>query len=291
MENRHLVCLGYGYVASALARELTAEGWRVTGTNRTASEASDATAQLVLWPGDEDALHAALASATHVVSSVPPGAAGDPVLPLLTARAGAMPDLQWLALMSTTGVYGDQGGAWVDESAPLVPAGHRGARRAAQEAGWRDLHRSAGLPVHVFRLAGIYGPGRSPFDKIRAGTARRIVKPGQVFSRIHVADIVAILRASIERPNPGAIYNVADDKPAPPQDVIAEAAQMLGVAPPPEMDFETADLTPMARSFYADNKRVSNQRIKDELGVTLRYPTYHDGLAALLANPAESNAD
>ncbi|MEM9755633.1 MAG: NAD-dependent epimerase/dehydratase family protein, partial [Pseudomonadota bacterium] len=179
--------------------------------------------------------------------------------------------------------YGDHAGAWVDETTPLTPATERGRARIAAEAEWMALHRDHGLPVHIFRLAGIYGPGRGPFAKVRRGTARRIIKPGQVFSRTHVEDIVQVLRASIARPNPGAAYNVCDDDPAPPQDVIAHAADLLGLDPPPEVAFEDADLSPMAASFYAESKRVSNARIKSELGVRLRYPDYRAGLAALLA--------
>lgn len=278
----HLLCLGFGYVAGRLAEGLVAEGWQVTGTNRAPGPAP-AGVRLIQWPGGDDAaLETALKEATHIVSSVPPREAGDPVLALLDQLAARTTPPEWVALLSTTGVYGDQGGAWVDETAPTVPASHRGARRAAQETAWRALSERTGLPVHIFRLAGIYGPGRSPLDRVREGRARRIVKPGQVFSRIHVSDIVAILRASIARPNPGAIYNVADDKPAPPQDVLAEAATLLGLPIPPDEPFETAEMTEMARSFYADNKRIANGRIKDELGVRLRYPDYHQGLRALL---------
>ncbi|HKW54409.1 MAG TPA: SDR family NAD(P)-dependent oxidoreductase, partial [Stellaceae bacterium] len=160
--------------------------------------------------------------------------------------------------------------------------GERGRRRVAAEAQWLALERRHGLPVHVFRLAGIYGPGRNALDTVREGRARRIDKPGQVFSRIHVADIVATLRASMARPDPGAAYNVCDDDPAPPEAVIAHACALLGVAPPPLVPFDMAELTPMARSFYHDNKRVSNRRIKQELGVRLGYPSYRDGLRALL---------
>ena len=175
------------------------------------------------------------------------------------------------------------GGGWVDEATPLTPATARGRARVAAEAAWQALAEGAGLPLHIFRLAGIYGPGRGPFAKVRAGTARRIVKPGQVFSRIHVDDIARVLAASIARPFPGAIYNVCDDDPAPPQDVIAHAASLLGLPPPPDEPFDTAEMTAMARSFYAESKRVRNDRIKAELGVRLAYPTYREGLAALLA--------
>ena len=211
---------------------------------------------------------------------MPPDEAGDPVLDCY-AKAIAGLGTEWIGYLSTTGVYGDRAGGWVDEASDLRPAGERGRRRVAAERGWLDLWEQSGRPAHLFRLAGIYGPGRGPFEQVRAGTAKQVIKPGQVFSRIHVHDIVQVLEASMARPNPGAIYNVCDDDPAPPQDVIAEASRLLGLAPPPEIPFETAALSPMARSFYEESKRVSNRRIKEELGVRLRYPSYREGLAAL----------
>ena len=197
------------------------------------------------------------------------------------ALAAAGP-FDWVGYLSTTGVYGDRGGARVDEASALRPTTTRGRRRVDAEAAWLGLHRDHGLPVHVFRLAGIYGPGRSQLDQVRAGRARRIVKPGQVFSRIHVDDIAAVLDASMQRPNAGAAYNVCDDVAAPPQDVVAYACRLLGVAPPPPVPIADAELGEMARSFYAENKRVDNGRIKRELGVTLAYPSYREGLAELL---------
>ena len=272
----HLLAFGFGYTAQALARTLDPAVWDVTGTVR--SDPDDANSRI--WPGAD--MSDVLAGATHVLSSVPAGKT-DPVYDILRAHIGGMPNLKWVGLLSTTGVYGGNNGGWIDETSPHVPNGHRGALRARQYDDWVALHTDHGLPVHVFHLAGIYGPGRSAFDKLRAGTARRIVKQDQVFSRTHVDDIVQVLRASFEKPNPGQAYNLSDDMPAPPQDVIEEAANLLGVAVPPDIPFETADLSPMARSFYADNKRVSNARIKDELGVVLRYPDYKAGLRAILA--------
>ncbi|MGE5145709.1 MAG: SDR family oxidoreductase, partial [Candidatus Eiseniibacteriota bacterium] len=220
---------------------------------------------------------------THVLSSVPPDDTGDAVLDHHARDIASCRTLQWVGYLSTTGVYGDRGGGWVDESDALRPSGARGRHRVAAEDGWRALFREHGLPVHVFRLAGIYGPGRNALAQLRAGTARRIDKPGQVFSRIHVDDIVGVLRASMARPAPGAVYNVADDMPAPPQDVVAFAAELLDMAPPPLIPFAEAELSTMARSFYDDSKRVHNDRIKRELGVTLAYPNYRAGLRALLA--------
>jgi nucleoside-diphosphate-sugar epimerase len=193
------------------------------------------------------------------------------------AIADAAPHIAWAGYLSTTGVYGDHGGGWVDEDTPLTASTRRGEMRVEAEAAWRALAERSGLPLHIFRLAGIYGPGRGPFEKVRDGTARRIIKPGQVFSRTHVEDIAQVLHASILRPNPGAAYNVCDDDPAPPEDVLAHAAELLGLPPPPEVPYETAEMTPMARSFYAESKRVRNRKIKEELGVVLRYPDLPGG--------------
>ena len=290
-----LLSLGHGYSARALVPLLP--GWRVIGTTRSAEKARALEAQGVeprLFPGDD--LRADIAGATHLLTSIAPDGepepdappsrpVADPVLRALRgAIAEAAPRLAWAGYLSTTGVYGDHGGGWVDEDAPLAPATARGEARVRAEAEWRAV---PGLPLHVFRLAGIYGPGRGPFAKLRAGTARRIVKPGQVFSRIHVDDVAATLRASIERPEPGAVYNVCDDAPAPPQDVIADAARLLGLPVPPEVPFEEAELSPMARSFYAESKRVRNDRIR-ALGVRLRHPDHRSGLRAILAAEGEA---
>lgn len=287
-----LFCFGLGFSALALARRRLAAGWRVAGTTRTAEKAGRLAAEgmeAFLFdsgrPLDEPA--AALAGTTHLLASVPPdGGAADPVLAAHGAAIAALPGLRWLGYLSTTGVYGDRGGGWVDETSALRPSGARGRRRVEAEAAWLALHARHGLPVHLFRLAGIYGPGRSQLDSVAAGTARRIVKPGQVFSRIHVEDIAGVLEASMARPNPGAAYNVCDDEAADPAEVVAYAAELLGLPPPPAVAFEEAELSPMGRSFYADNKRVSNRRIKQELGVELRYPDYRSGLKALLERRA-----
>ncbi|PJF10179.1 SDR family oxidoreductase [Pseudorhodobacter sp. MZDSW-24AT] len=271
-----LLSLGHGYSADALARRLIAQGWSVIGTTRDPDKAARMQARGItplLWPGD---LGPALAQATHVLVSAAPDAAGDPFLQLCPQMAQA--HLDWVGYLSTTGVYGDHQGAWVDETTALTPASPRGAQRVLAEEQWR----ATGLPVHIFRLAGIYGPGRGPFEKVRDGSARRIIKSGQYFSRTHVEDIAQVLAASIARPNPGAAYNVCDDEPAPPEDVLSHAAALLGLPEPPAIRFEEAEMTPMARSFYSESKRVRNDRIKDELGVRLLYPTYREGLAALL---------
>ncbi|KIQ71137.1 SDR family oxidoreductase [Wenxinia marina] len=275
-----LLVFGHGYSATALSRRLVPLGWQIFGTTRSADKAPELEAigvTPIVWPGGD--VLPALAAADHLLASAAPDADGDPVLAALAPEiATAAPRLRWAGYLSTTGVYGDQGGGWVDEETPPAPSTTRGRQRVAAEAEWAAL----GLPLHVFRLAGIYGPGRGPFAKVREGTARRIVKQGQVFSRIHVDDIAQVLEASIARPDPGRVYNVCDDDPAPPQEVIAEAARLLGLPVPPAVPFEEAELSPMARSFYAESKRVRNDRIKDELGVELLYPDYRSGLRALL---------
>ena len=284
---RVLLSLGHGYSAAALAHRLIPKGWRVIGTTRSpekAAKLADEGVEGLVWPGGD--LRPALAQATHLLTSVSPDSRGDPVLAALSdAIAGAAPHLSWAGYLSTTGVYGDHAGGWVDEATPLTPSTERGRARVAAEAAWQSLAERTGLPLHVFRLAGIYGPGRGPFEKVRDGTARRIVKPGQVFSRIHVDDIAQVLEASINRPNPGAVFNLCDDDPAPPEDVLAHAAVLLGLPPPPEVPFAEAQvgMSPMARSFYAESKRVRNDRIKGELGVRLLHPDYRAGLAAILA--------
>lgn len=280
-----LLSFGHGYSAQVLARRLMAQGWRVIGTTRSAEKAKAIRAtgaEAVIWPPTKSG--PLLDLATHVLISAGPDASGDPVLSRCAGALGARGDqFDWIGYLSTTGVYGDRGGDWVDETSPCKPTTERGRWRVAAEHEWLAYWHDIGLPVHVFRLAGIYGPERGPFAKVRAGTARRIVKAGQLFSRIHVEDIATVLEGSIARPHPGAIYNVCDDEAAPPEDVIAHAAQLLGLPVPPAEDFDGAEMTPMARSFYAESKRVSNARIKSELRVELAYPTYREGLAALLA--------
>ncbi len=282
----HLFCFGLGYSALALARLVAAEGWAVSGTCRS-TETAAGLHQLgfsaELFDRDHPLPADALREVTHVLVSAPPDDTADPVLARHADDIAALPGLSWLGYLSTTGVYGDRGGGWVDETAVLAPTGERGRRRVLAETDWLDLWRRRGTPVHIFRLAAIYGPGRSPFAALRAGAAKRIDKPGQVFSRIHVEDLALVLRASMARPRAGAIYNVCDDGPAPPEAVVAYAAKLLGVAAPPLVALDQAGLSAMARSFYDDNKRVRNALIKNELGVALRYPDYRAGLAAILA--------
>jgi nucleoside-diphosphate-sugar epimerase len=284
-----LFCFGLGYTALALATRLRDHGWAIAGTCRSeAHQAQLAAAGIAAHLFERGRILAnvatQLADATHLLISVPPDTLGDPVLDChgadIVSRGGG---LRWLGYLSTTGVYGDRGGGPVDEAGELRPVGERGRRRVAAEQAWLDLWRSDALPVHLFRLAAIYGPGRSTLDAVRRGTAQRVVKDGQVFSRAHVADIAAVLEASIARPDPGRIYNVCDDEAASPQDVVAFACDLLGVAKPQLIPFDTAALSAMARSFYDESKRVDNGRIKRELGVVLQYPDYRTGLRAILA--------
>lgn len=278
--NRHLFIFGLGFSARVIARAAQDRGWRVSGTTR--SGLGDGLDGITVHAFDRD--HPlplqALDGVTHVLSSVPPDHDGDPVLDMVGAALCQVAPV-WVGYLSTTGVYGDCQGDWVDEDSPLRPDLDRSRRRVLAEQAWQG----SGLPVQVFRLAGIYGPGRSAIDTVRQGRARRIIKPDQVFSRIHVDDIAQVVLASIDRPHPGRAYNLCDDDCAPPQDVITHACALLGVEPPPEVEWEQAQatLSPMALSFYADNKRVRNDRIKRELGVSLRYPSYRQGLAAILS--------
>jgi nucleoside-diphosphate-sugar epimerase len=278
---RTLFCFGLGYSAGFLARRLAGQGWTIAGTSREGASAPFASQRFTRAHPLTDAAQQ-LAETTHLLISIPPDETGCPVFDAHGVAIAALRQLRWIGYLSSTNVYGDQAGGWVDETTPTEPSGERGRRRVAAETAWRGLGERSGIPVQIFRIAGIYGPGRSALDALRAGTARRIVKPDQVFSRVHVADLAAVLEASMARPHGGAIYNVCDDAPSPPDEVIDYAAALLGVAPPPLEDFASAALSPMARSFYDDSKRVANRRIKDELGVSLQYPSYREGLAALL---------
>ena len=288
MKNRIFI-FGLGYTAQALARNLASAGWRIAGTTRdAAARQAMIEAGWEVFPFDEGQpladFAAVLAGTTHLLSSVPPATTGDPVITAHGGDMASMTGLQWAGYLSTTGVYGDRQGGEVDESSERIPASERGRRRVMAEDSWLDLWRTHGIPVHVFRLAGIYGPGRNALETVRQGQARRIRRPGQVFGRIHLDDIVQTLMASIDRPNPGTAYNLADDESAPPDEVIAYACELLGIEPPPLQAFDDVkgSLSPMALSFYGENKRVSNRRIKEELGISLKWPTYREGLKGLL---------
>ena len=287
----HLVAIGFGYAARRLARLLSPEGWQVTGTSRTADGVQDiekAGYRGALFSGEAGdvtaELMAAIEGATHLLVSAPPTADGDPVLAALGDRLAALESLCWVGYFSTVGVYGDTGGGWVDETSPLAPTGERGRRRLAAETAWLAWGAQCQKPVNCLRLPGIYGPGRSPLERVRGPNARRIIKPGQVFNRIHVDDIAGAVRHIMTLTDAAAhgAINITDNLPAPPQDVLVHAAGLLGIEAPPEVCFEDADLSPMARSFYSENKRVSNDLLTRRLGYDLIYPTYREGLAALL---------
>lgn len=282
----NLFVFGLGFSGKTFAERRIAGGDHVSGTVRSRDKAqvlsTAGIAARVFGPdGGDSAIEADLAAADALLISVPPGACGDPVLKTYAPQIAAAPKLRWIGYLSTIGVYGDHGGAWIDEQTPATPTNARSIERAAAEQAWLAFGAANDIPVHVFRLAGIYGPGQSQLVQLARGTAKRIIKPGQVFNRIHVEDIARVLDASLERPRAGAIYNVTDNEPAPPQDVVAFAASVCGVAPPPEISLDHAGLTEMGRSFYAESKRVRNDLLRNELGVTLAYPTYREGLTAL----------
>jgi nucleoside-diphosphate-sugar epimerase len=291
----NLLVFGFGYTGKALARRLMPQGWTVAATVRKREDraAAEALAVQPVDPSDAAALAVAAARARAILVTAPPGEHGCPGLAALTpaiAASGAFPD--WIGYLSTTGVYGDRQGGWVSETSALNAHSVEGARRVAAERDWRQTGRGMGLTITTFRLPGIYGPGRSPLERLKDGTARRLVKPGHVFSRIHVDDLTAGLEASIARPRAAGVYNLCDDEPASAADVTAYAAHLLGMNPPVEEPFDPARLSPAAQRFYEECKRVSNARAKAELGWRPAYPTYREGLAALLAaeRPAVSHA-
>jgi nucleoside-diphosphate-sugar epimerase len=284
-----MMIFGAGYSGKAIGRLLSAQGASVAGTTRS-SEKGAALEAAGIEPFVFDGssltleLEAALKDVTHLVQSIAPGANGDPLIRLFGKRGlkAAMPKLEWACYLSTVGVYGDHQGAWVDETSELKPVSVRSVERVEAEKAWQSLADREALPLAILRLSGIYGPGRNTFMNLANGTARRLVKKDQVFNRIRVEDI-AEATAFLAGPKTGGVFNVTDDEPSPPQDVVTEAARLMGVAPPPEQPFETAELTPMARSFYGENKRVSNAKIK-ALGFNFKFQNYHLSLEALLAS-------
>ena len=280
-----LFCFGYGYSAESLARRLSPRDIAVVGTRTRLAETPEPGVELVAYSGDAASAEVSglLPGTTHMLVSIPPDLEGDVVLRHYREDIAALSDLAWIGYLSTVGVYGDHKGGWVDEESAARPISERSLRRLQAEQAWLDFRNETGRRVEIFRLSGIYGPGRSVVDNIKAGTARRIVKPGQVFNRIHVDDIARVLAAAIDKDAGHRIYNVSDDEPAPPEDVVAYAAELLGVPVPPALPFEAAGLTGMAASFWAESKRVKNARIRQDLGVELLYPTYREGLRALAA--------
>ena len=278
-----LFIFGLGYSGLEIAKLARAAGWDVAGTVRDADKARQYSAEGIeteLFDGTAPLAAPTLTKATHVLCTIPPGRTGDPAL---ASCAPLLRNARWLGYLSTTGVYGDHGGGWVDETTPTKPGQPRSVERLAAERAWQAMGLEAGAAVDIFRLPGIYGPGRSAIEQVKSGKARRIDKPGQVFSRIHVADIAAAVLAAMTQRPAGAIYNIADDLPAPNSEVIAYACELLALPVPPLVPWEQVapTMSEMARSFYAENRRVRNERIKRELGVQLRYPTYREGLRAI----------
>ncbi len=291
----NLLAFGLGYSAAALGKRLLGERWTVIGTGRSGASLSRIASQGFIplaFDGQSVSgeLLDAIRAATHILVSAAPDERGDPFLPLCRDAIAAAPNLQWIGYLSTIGVYGDHDGGWVDEATPPRPVSDRSIERLAAEDAWLALAAKTGVPAHIFRLAGIYGPGRNPLERLMAGERHSIFKPGQVFNRTHVEDIAAVLYAAIEKTRAGdpamanPIFNVTDDEPAPPQDVNAYAANLLGLEPPTLIPIEQANLSPMARSFYSENKRVRNERIRNDLGVALKFPTYREGLSAIHAS-------
>ena len=285
MASRRLLVFGHGYAARALARRLKPRGWEVAASVRDPAAATklEAVGVTAIALSDTDGLVEALIHAQALLITAPPDAGGCPGLQVLVpalARANAFPD--WIGYLSTTGVYGDRRGGWVTEQSRLAAQSMEGARRVGAERDWLEVGRGMGLTVAIFRLPGIYGPGRSALDRLRAGDARRITAPGQVFSRIHVDDLAAGLEASIARPRAGGVYNLCDDAPCPNAEVVAFAAGLLGLPVPPEVPLAEAGLSAMAQRFYAESKRVSNARAKAELGWRPAYPSYREGLRSIL---------
>jgi nucleoside-diphosphate-sugar epimerase len=274
----HLFCFGLGYTASTLAASLPKENWVISGTCRTEEKCAQLKKQGYNAYHFNQIPPELFQTVTHILLSIPPSAEGDSVLLHYGKKLAALPHLQWVGYLSTTGVYGDHAGGWVDETTPVNPPNDRSHYRVEAENAWL----ASGLPVHIFRLSGIYGPGSSALDNVRNGTARRIDKQGQYFSRIHVEDIARVLAASIAQPSPGEIYNLADDLPCAQEEVVAYAASLLGVELPPLVSFDQAQLSEMARSFYGSSRRVRNDKIKKQFQLDLKYPTYREGLQAII---------
>ena len=288
----HLLALGFGYSARRLAGVLQEDSdphWRITGTRATGVGGipkNDSGAMVIegvtFGTGSlADPVADAISSATHLLVSVPPDAEGDPVLRSVSAYIGPGA-LQWVGYLSTTGVYGDHGGSWVDETTPPAPASPRTQRRVDAEEGWSSLCAALGVPLQIYRLSGIYGPGRSVVDRLLEGSARRIVKKGHVFNRVHVDDLARAVASGVRRPDRSGVFNLADDLPSSAEEPVLYAAGLMDVDPPPPIQYEKADLGPMGRSFYESSRRVRNDRAKRELGWSLAFPTYREGIRSIV---------
>lgn len=281
----HLLALGCGYSATRLARRLLRDGWAVSGTARTEAKCNSLQKEGIspwLFDGSAPLPLKVFAGVTHVLVSIPPGEDGDRSLALHRETLASSPALEWTCILSATGVYGDSKGEWITEDFPPAPLTAANRRRLAMERGWLEFGRGTGKPVQIFRLPGIYGPGRSPFARLRAGTAKRITKEGQVFNRIHADDIGSACLLGMARPAAGPVFHLADGIPAPAEEVLAYAAALLGMDPPPAIPLEEAGLPPMAAHFYAECKRLDITRARKELGFEPEYPDYKAGLQAIL---------
>ncbi len=292
--DKNLFCFGYGYSCDHLRRRL--QGWRIAGTTRDPEKRAlmnrnGVRAYIFNQDSPLDDARLFLRDTTHLLISTPPDDRGDPAFLVHGDDIRDLPSLKWIGYLSSTAVYGDRTGEWVDETSDIRPNSKRGTRRAIAENQWLSLYRDAGLPVHIFRLAGIYGPSRSALDSVRAGVARRINKPGHAFSRIHIDDIVQTLAASMNNPRPGAVYNLADDRAAPSHELIKYACDLLDIEAPPLLPYDEADMAPITRSFYADNKRVRNDLIKRELNIRLIHPDFMSGLKACLEQEKHAAPD
>ena len=280
-EQKNLFCFGFGFAAQALAERLHSKNWTVSGTCRVTDQRACLTnAPLFSFDGTHDSkeIFESLSKTTHLLISIPPQTSGDVVLKNFSSNIAKNKNLQWIGYISSTGVYGDTQGEWVNESSPLQPATELNVRRVESELAWLKMAKQNGCPVMVFRCVGIYGPGRNLLISVKQGRARRIEKPGLVFSRIHVEDLAQTLESSIQKPKSGEIYNVCDDEPAPPSEAVEYAFKLLNISPPPLIPFDSAELSEVARGFYKACKRVSNKKIKEELGIKLKYPNYRIGL-------------
>lgn len=288
LKNKRLFCFGYGYICDYLGHALQQNtGWTISGTTRDLKKRKELLSRRIrshIFDDDRPLADpdSALRDVTHLLITAPPYTNGDIVFNTHAADILNMKNLEWVGYFSTIAVYGDQNGGTVDENHELNPTSARGEKRMVAEKQWLSLFKSYDIPVHIFRLSGVYGPGRSALDTVRAGVARRIEKPGHKFNRIHVDDIVNVLLSSFDKPNPGNAYNLADDCPAPSHEIIAYACELLGIEIPSIIPFEDADLSPMAASFYKDNKVVLNDKIKNELGIKLKYPNFKLGLNGCL---------
>jgi len=282
-----LFCFGLGYSAQNFIRHLEQQsaGWRFSGSGRQAPAVPDPAIAHHIFNGKKPMTGAAdiLCDVTHMLISIAPQEAiGDPVLHHHTAEISKLRNLKWIGYLSTTGIYGDRKGDWVDEDSTPAPTSARGRQRLAAEQGWLALSDQLQVPVDIFRLGSIYGPGRGQLSNLLAGKLKKIIKPGQYFSRIHVADIAQILAAAMISANPGRCYNLVDDMPTASPVVIDYICDLLGRPHLPAINIDDAEISPMMKSFYAENKRVRNDRIKQELGITLTYPTYKEGFSELV---------